>query len=131
VGGFSTVGAGGGIWVFKTTRTTDFSTTSTTPVLVMSMTITLNVKSNLLILLQAFVLYAYNYGGYHAIYLDGAEIRKVRNASGVYGFAAIAALATDVSPGSHTIEYYAWETNSLGTIYAYQPIDLIAIAIPA
>jgi hypothetical protein len=131
MGGFSTVAGGGPIQVFKTTRTTDFSTTSTTDVLVISMSITLNAKSNLLVILQPFQFHAYNYDAYHTIKLDGTDIASAKSGANVKYSGAIVGLALGVGAGSHTLEFYTRISDSLGASYVYQPIVLTAIAIPA
>jgi hypothetical protein len=133
VGGFSTVGDVGGIQVFKTTRTTDFSTTSTTWVSVFSMTFNLLAKSNLLIYVQPKTFAPYGYNNYQFV-LDGSSLRNYRASSHTsyssYPANPLMATALNIAAGQHTIDFQMYVESTTLPSYVYSPIDLVVIAFP-
>ena len=133
MGGFSTVGAGGGIQVFKTTRTTDFSTTSSTWVSVVSMTFNLLARSNLLIYVQPKTFAPYGYNNYQFV-LDGSSLMVYRASSHVsypsYHANPLMAVAPNIAAGQHTIDFQMYVESTTSSSIVRSPIDLVVIAFP-
>jgi hypothetical protein len=133
LGGFSSIGAEPpDVIVF--TGIAGGSTTSSTPVLLFSRTITLKAKSHIIIMVVPVDVLAGGSGTSFGmkINLDGADLNTfgVSGGTGYIYPTTLSSVALNIGAGNHTINFYYWGSGSLKT-QVDGPITLIVLAIPA